>query len=306
MGRALASAGHLALVPEVERWRALEVTTREAAPALRAAYAALSSWPQVDPERIGVMAFSVAATWALEFASANPNTFAAVAGIGGYGDSRRMLRAMIVGEHDWEGETQRYTPDPYGRWIMGGTILPLIEGDTYGTHEERVVAANALRALAVTAGRNGSYAGLPVYDTAIADMRTAIPSGAHGAWDLLAAPSQRPVPDIEGGRALADAMAEAALRCEPELDPSGRLAGIEAPVVLLHGHADRLVPFSETLRLARYVPVQSLRRVTVTKLLGHTRRSEAAGIRDPSALGREAAGFVGFVNAMLKAVERRR
>jgi pimeloyl-ACP methyl ester carboxylesterase len=306
MGRALAAAGHIALVPEVERWRGLEVTTRETGPALRAAREALRGWRQVDPERIGVMAFSVAATWALEFAASNAGAFAAVVGIGGYGDPQRMLRAMVVGEHEWEGVTHRYTPDPYGRWIMGGTILPLLQGDAFGLHDERVRAAQALRALAVTAGRNGGFAGLPLYDTVIADLRATLPAGVHRVFDVLAAPSQQPVPDIEGGRALADAMAEAALRHEPELDPSGRLDATAAPVVLLHGYADRLVPYSETLRLAEQVPAQVLRSVTVTKLLGHTRRSETAGIREPRAFAREAAGFLHFVSTMLDAVQRGR
>jgi pimeloyl-ACP methyl ester carboxylesterase len=305
MGRSLAAAGHIALVPEVERWRGLEVTTREAGPAVRSAHQALRSWAYVDPERVGLMAFSVAATWALELAATEPRAFAAVVGIGGYGDPRRMLRAMIVGEHEWDGVMHRYTPDPYGRWIMGGTILPLLEDDDYGTREERSTAAKALRALAVTAGRNGGYAGLPVYDSAIADTRAMLPAGVHRAWDLLAAPSRQLVPDIEAGRALADAMAEAALRAEPELDPSARLASVDAPVVLLHGHADRLVPFSETLRLAQLVPARVRRNVTVTKLLGHTRRSETASIRNPRVLAGESTAFVRFVHTMLTAVERR-
>jgi pimeloyl-ACP methyl ester carboxylesterase len=306
MGRSLAAAGHIALVPEVERWRGLEVTARETGPAVRSAYEALRAWPQVDPQRIGLMAFSVAATWALEFAASSPGAFATVVGIGGYGDPRRMLRAMVVGEHEWDGVAYQYTPDPYGRWIMGGSILPLIEGGEYGTQEERVAAARALRALAVTAGRNGSYAGLTVYDSMIADLRAALPPGSHRAWDVLAAPSRQLVPDIVEGRALATAMAEAALRAEPELEPGGRLAGLDAPVVLLHGHADRLVPFSETLRLAQQVPAGMLRTATVTKLLGHTRRSETAGIRNPRLFADEAGAFVRFVRTMLNAVERRR
>jgi pimeloyl-ACP methyl ester carboxylesterase len=307
MGRALAAAGHIAVVPEIERWRGLEVTVREAPPAVRDALHALRGWAEVDPRRIGLMGFSVASTWALEIVSGGPqDAFAAAVGIGGYGDPQRMLRAMVVGEHEWEGVEHRYTPDPYGRWIMGGTLLPMLDGDAFGTQEERTAAGRALRALAVTAGRNGAYSGDAVYDSLIAQVRATMPAGALPAWDLLAPSSQRLVPDRQAGGALADAMAAAALRSEPELDPHGRLEGIRVPVVLMHGESDRLVPYSETLRLAREVPVEYLKSVTVTKLLGHTRRSEAAGLRNPRVFAREAGAFVGFIHALLGAVERRR
>jgi dienelactone hydrolase len=306
MGRALAAAGHVAVIPEVARWRDLEVTSREVSPAVGCAYRALQGWPQVDPDRIGLMGFSVAATWAVEHAAAEGDgRFAAVVGMGGYGDLERMLRAMVVGEYEWEGVASRYTPDPYGRWIMGGTLLPVLDGDTYGDHEARVAAGKALRSLAVTAGRHGAYAGEPVYDAAIADLRARLPVAVHPAWDLLAPPSARLVPDVQAGRMLADAMAAAALRGEPELDPRGRLDGLRTPAALLHGEADRLIPYSETLRLAQAVPREQMRSVTVTKLLGHTKRAEAASIGNPRTLVREARSFTGFIRTILRTVERR-
>jgi pimeloyl-ACP methyl ester carboxylesterase len=98
-------------------------------------------------------------------------------------------------------------------------------------------------------------------------------------------------------------MAAAALEVEPELDPRSRLDALTVPVMLLHGAADRLVPYTETLRLARAVPAASLRRVTITRLLGHTKRSEAGRVWNPLMLGREGWGFARFIDEMLAMVE---
>jgi hypothetical protein len=45
------------------------------------------------------------------------------ANVGGYADFRRLLRAMIAGEHEWRGRRYRSTPDAYGRWIVGAQLL---------------------------------------------------------------------------------------------------------------------------------------------------------------------------------------
>lgn len=70
---------------------------------------------------------------------------------------------MITGEFVRDGRRGMYRPDPYGRWIMGANLLPLLEGDAYGTRSEREKAAAALSRLARTAGRNGTLAREAVY-----------------------------------------------------------------------------------------------------------------------------------------------
>ncbi len=313
MARALATAGHLALVPEVPSWTALRVDPREAEPTVRSALAFLGTWPGVDPRRVGLMGFSVAATWALAVAAglgAAPTDgsgqgLRAVVGVGGYADFRRMLAAMVVGEHEWDGEQHRYTPDPYGRWILGANLLPLVEGGTYGTREERETAGRALHRLAETAGRNGALARTPVYDDLIGQLRGTVLPGALPAWDLLAPPSRRLVPDREAGRALAGVLADAGLRTNPEFDLAGRLGSLRLPTILLHGRMDTLVPFTETLRLAERLPPPVRRGVTVTRLLGHTKLREAGTPwRNPLALADEARRFVRTVRHMLEALEQ--
>jgi pimeloyl-ACP methyl ester carboxylesterase len=305
MARAFAAAGDVVIVPEVARWTSLEVTSRAAAPAVHAAAGWLAHLgPRVSARRVGLIGFSVSATWALEVAAGEERgRIAGCAGMGGYFDLGRMMRAMVVGEHEWEGKPYHYDPDPYGRWIMGGTLLPMLDDRWGGTREEREAAAAALRQLARTAGRHGAYSWMPVYDWLIAELRDSLPQAELPLWDILAPVTGQPRPDPDAGRELAGAMAAAALEVEPELDPRSCLDALTVPVMLLHGAADRLVPYTETLRLARAIPAASLRRVTITKLLGHTKRSEAGRVWNPLALGREGWEFARFIDEMLAMVE---
>jgi dienelactone hydrolase len=303
MARALAAAGHVALVPEVPAWTALRVEPDQTEPTLRGALALLDRLPEVDGRGVGLLGFSVAVPWALGVAAGElGRRLRVVVGLGGYGDPRRMIRAMVVGDHEWRGRRYAYCPDPYGRWIVGADLLPRLDGDAYGTAEERAAAGRALHRLAVAAGRNGALAAEPVYDRLIGDLRADVPPGARGAWDLLAPPSHTPVPDLAAGMALADTLAEAGRRAHPGFDPTGRLAGLRVPVILLHGRADTLIPFTETLRLAALLPAPARVHVLVTRAVGHAKTAGAGRPRNPLALASEAAKFALAVDRMLRAV----
>jgi pimeloyl-ACP methyl ester carboxylesterase len=234
------------------------------------------------------MGFSVAGTWALEAAAGETGAaLRAAVSLGGYGDYRRMLTAMVTGEHEWHGRTYHYTPDPYGRWIVAADLLPRVDSNAYGTQEEREVAGRALHRLARTAGRNGALAGTPTYDRLIEDLRRTLPAAVKPAWEVLAPPSKQLVPDPGAGRALADALATAGLDAHPELDPTGRLDGLAAQrtrVILLHGRQDTLIPFTETLRLASLLPHGAPRTVALTRLIGHAKAAEGLVRPNPAAL----------------------
>ena len=219
-----------------------------------------------------------------------------------YGDFRRMLQAMISGEHAWDGQTYHHQPDPYGRWIMGANLLPHLNGDTYGRAADRQAAAEALQQLAVTAARHGAPADAPVYDPLIRQLRRALPPSVLPTWDLLAPASDQPSADAASGRALADAFADTALDGCPELDPAGRVDGVTARVLLFHGRSDRLVPFTESLRLASLLPADARTQTTISQLVGHKKIAAGQGIRHHILLTKEGRRFVQFVRALLSAV----
>jgi pimeloyl-ACP methyl ester carboxylesterase len=130
-----------------------------------------------------------------------------------------------------------------------------------------------------------------------------VPPGAWPAWDLLAPTSDRTLPDPQAGRALADALADAGLRARPALDPAGRLGGLRVPTLLMHGRADVLIPFTETLRLAAKLPRGPRRGVTITRLVGHSKTAEAGALRNPLVLARELWRFARLVGRIVGSLE---
>jgi dienelactone hydrolase len=305
MARSLAAAGHFVLVPAVAAWTELRVDAAETAAAIEECLSWLETREGVDASRAGLMAFSVAATWGL-VAAAGPyrGRFRSVVAVGGYASWRSLLRGMIAGEREGPAGTARYAPDPYGRWIMGANLLPSLTGDAWGDLAARREAAEALRHLAYTAGRNGALARQPIYDTLNLQLRARLSGPVLAAWDTLAPLSATPVAPTEQARRLADDLADAALAAQPWLDPAGQLEGLRTPVVFLHGQADALIPFEETLRLAGMLPAAVERHVTITRMMGHTKAKEARRPRAPAALARESAALVRCFDRIVSSLDR--
>jgi pimeloyl-ACP methyl ester carboxylesterase len=98
-------------------------------------------------------------------------------------------------------------------------------------------------------------------------------------------------------------MARAASERFPMLVSAAGLAQLRIPIVLLHGRSDRLIPFTETLRLGANLPPEALRRATITRLFGHTRSREARAPRNPVSRGHEVGTFVATIGALLEGLE---
>ena len=303
MARSLTAAGHYAIAPEVPAWRNLKVDPGETLPAVLAGISGLAAQTPADRQRIGLIGFSVAGRWAFSAAAEEQARLRAVAAMGGYWDIERTLAAMVGGEHEWAGQRYRYDPDPYGRWIMGANLLPMLEGAEFGSPADRSQAAEALHLLVRTAGQNGAMARTAVYDSLNASLRAQLSPGAHHLWDLLAPRSFEKAAARQPAAELARQMARAAVDRYPLLASTTGLDELRLPLVLMHGRSDRLIPFTETLRLAQNLPPRAVQRVTITRLFGHTRSREARPPRDPAARARELGAFAGTIHSLLAAAE---
>ncbi len=264
--RAFAGSGAAVLVPEVEAWKRLRIDPRQADLAIAGGAALLAERPEVLPGGVGVVGFSFGATQAL-VAAADPEfagSIRSVVAFGGYCDLRRTIGFMLTGEHEWRGERRRLDPDPYGRWIVAANYLTAVP-----EYSGMDAVAEAARELAAKAGERGLYAGDPLYDPLKARLRTRLDAGAKEVWDLIAPPTGTR-PDPEAASALADALVDAALRVHPSLDPRSELPGLHGRPVLVHGRGDRLIPFTETLRLASLLPESTEAVVRVTRLFSHS------------------------------------
>jgi pimeloyl-ACP methyl ester carboxylesterase len=266
--RALAASGYVVLVPEVPEWREMKLAPKEAADTLRSAVLALASREETVAGRLGVMGFSFGGPQAL-MAGADPVLLPhlkAVASFGGYCDVEATLRFFFSGEHEWDGVRYRAVPDPYGRWVAGGNYLPWAPG--YGGTED---VAQALLDLAREAGDLRVASWDPVFDRRKQELADALPPSKRELFRAFAPAEGDPIPR-EAADTLVPALADAARRDSSLFDITPLLANIQVPVRLVHGRQDRLIPFTETLRLAqRFSPVSDVQ-VFLTGLFSHSHR----------------------------------
>jgi len=270
--RAAAAAGRVVLVPEVPSWRALEIDVEAARAAIDVGARYFSGRPEVEPGRVGVVGFSFGATHAL-IAAADPALRARVGGVvgfGGYADLRSAFRFGFSGRHQWGDREYRLRPDPYGIWIVTANYLPHARG-----YEGLTGVARAAGEMAREAGRRMTYAGGAEYDPLKIELARQLTAEEREVWRSIAPLASEPLPAPEETLPLADALTEAALAVQPELDPAPRVGSVRARVVLGHGFSDRLIPFSESHRLAALLPAGRTAEPTITRYLAHSGEDES-------------------------------
>ncbi len=291
--RGLAAAGFLVFVPDIPEWRALRMAPEISVETIKAALRALAGRRDVVRGRTGVIGFSFGATQAL-VASTDPDLrddFAGIAAWGGYFDVERLFRFAVTGEHDLDGHRYQVAPDPYGRWVVGSTYLTALPG-----HENDDDVAAALLALAEEAGKRQVYAGEAVYDDAKRRLRARLPAGKHHTFDLFAAPAGEEPPAAEREE-LAARLAAVAHARDPMIDPAPYLPRVTVPTVVAHARDDRLIPFTEGLRLCRALPPATVVDCQVLKLFSHSGGAhESLG---PAGLVRETLRFAHLLNRIL-------
>lgn len=297
LARSLAASGAVVLVPDLPEWRALRVAPETAVETIKAAVAELDALGMTEPGRIGVMGFSFGATQAL-IAAADPllrNRLAGVVSWGGYADIRAATRFAFLGEHALDGRAYRLDPDPYGRWILAGNYLGFL--DEYSDGE---LPAACLE-LALEAGRRQMVAWDQAMDPLKEEARRGLGAGDRDLFDLIAPPTGTTLDLAARQRlgALVDRMLPAALASEPLLDPGPYLGRVPVPVFLAHGRGDRLVPWTEMVRLRQALPSDQVAFSGITALFSHSTGER----RVPSpAAAIDAARFIRLMHRMLRLI----
>jgi pimeloyl-ACP methyl ester carboxylesterase len=165
-------------------------------------------------------------------------------------------------------------------------------------HENDQDMANALLELAREAGRAQIPAWDPVYDDAIRRVRATIPPENHALFDLVAPTSGSTRGNLEYARIKALELADAARRVDPLMDPTRYLPRVGVRTLLAHGRDDRLIPYTETLRLSRAIPPAALAGSTITSLFSHSGGTERG--LGPAGLVRESTRFVALLSRILR------
>ena len=291
--RALASSGVAVVVPQVPEWKNLRFAPESTLPTVRAALEGLRRLDAADDGPYGIIGFSFGAPQAL-IAAAHEDIaeqLAGAVGFGGYCDMERMVRFQMTGEHEWAGVTRRVRPDPYGRWIIGGNHLTSIP-----EYRDAQDVCDALWRLAVEAGERRIIAWDPSYDHLKEELRAQVATDRTWLFDLFAPPSDRE-PDLSGVEDIVKQLADAVSRSSPLLDPVPYLAGIRPHVQLIHGRSDRLIPYTETLRMQASFPEETRVHTTITALFDHSeQRGRLSSIRHEI---REGLKLVGALSRVL-------
>jgi pimeloyl-ACP methyl ester carboxylesterase len=298
LARALAAAGNAVLVPDIPEWRALRIAAGHTVETIKAAVLELDTRGVTAPGRVGVIGFSFGATQALIAASdpALKGHLAGVAAWGGYADIRIAVRSAFLGEHDLDGRSFTLDPDPYGRWILAGNYLGLLDEFSGGNP-----LPDAFLALAREAGRQGVPAWEPELDPVKANTRERLAVEDRPLFDLVAPPAGvRHTPDQKVRlRRIVDRLVTAAVSEDPLLDPRPFLPRVPVPVFLAHGRHDRLIPWTELVRLQRALPEGSVVAGRTTTLFGHSTGERSLAT---PATAVEGARFIAMMRAMLRLI----
>jgi len=294
--RALASGGCAVLIPEVPEWRRLELAPAKTLPTIVASLRALDAIDIVDETRVGLAGFSFGSPQAIA-ASAHPDLvgrLAGVVGFGGYCDLERTVLFQVTGHHEWAGTEERLRPDPYGRWIVAANYLTAVPG-----LEDCVRVADGLRWMAAAAGDRGVVAWDPLLDPVRAEVRARLVGPTERDVFGLLAPDGGGAAEGPEAVELSHALADAARRVDPAIEPGPVLGAAPGPVHLLHGVRDHLIPYTEMLRLAALLPESALRQATITRLFAHSSQDPLPGVVEGA---RETVRFVRALSDLLAVV----
>jgi pimeloyl-ACP methyl ester carboxylesterase len=228
----LARTGVAVLIPESQSM--LEGRLREGEPEkIAAAFDLLAERPEVDPERVGIVGFSVGGSLAT-VAAADPaiaDRIAWLNAFGAYADTSNYLAS--VASHAYIG-----TDGSVVAWEPAELTLRVFK-DFMLDQVDDVADRRALE---------GAYASAIVLGWRLAPhpaLRDRLGRDGRAVYDLLTSSSW------EEARKAVDELPAETQRFIDDISPVGHLDGLRTKIYLMHEVADRWVPFVESQELAR-------------------------------------------------------
>lgn len=251
----LARARFVVLVPDLPNLRALRVQASDIVGVVDA-FAHLSSGRDVQPpRRAGIGAFSYACGPAV-LAALDPrirDQVDLVLAVGGYYDLEAVLTFMTTGYFREEGQWRHMAPVVYGKWMF--VLSNLDRLDDAGDRE-------GLRRMAERRLYNS--------DAGLTDLVRGLGADGLAVYQLV----ENRDPDRVPG--LIEALPEAIRGELAALTLVGRdLSSLQARLILVHGRDDGIIPYTESMALARAVPGGHVSLFVVDGLSHVTVRPEA-------------------------------
>jgi hypothetical protein len=235
----LAQARFAVLVPELSGLRRLRVSPRNIGE-VRDAFQWLANRPDLAPGgRAGLVAFSYAVgpavLAALEKSVRDRVRF--IFAVGGYHDLYRVLTYLTTGYFCHGGQQRYLAPDDDGKWAFLLSNL-----DRVSDAGDRAL----LEALARRCQRDAR--------AGTAHLTARLGDEGRVLWAFVTNADPARVP------ALLEALPLAVRRDVAGLNPAGRdLSRLRARLILVHGYGDRMIPFTESIALAKALPARQVR-----------------------------------------------
>ena len=259
--RSLAASGFVVFTPQVQGLAEYRVEA-ESAEVIGAAAQFFAQ--QLEVPKVGVLGISFSGGLALLAATDAQygNSIAWIAAVGGHYDLAHVLRFYGTGEAERpDGSFEHLTPHEYGPLIVvldrPGDFFPAQDVPKATDAIKLVLADQGIKSEALTAQMSpaGQEIMQRIYHKQLDSFRQAILSEVERDREQLAAAS-----------------------------PAGRLAFLHAPVLLLHGSDDSIIPPTELLWLKQRVPQEYLVDALISPALAHVDVGRNANLREQFAL----------------------
>lgn len=249
LGRGLARAGYLAVVPDLPGLRTDTISPETVSETVEVARE-VSGRPDARDGRVGLMGVSTGGTLAV-LAAGRPaleGRVSAVVGVAPYADIETVLALATTDHYELDGEMVPYEADPFLSYVVARSLISALPPG-----EDRAALLSGLDAVE----RYGEdplrvFRDYPMEDLG-AGARSVVALLANRDPDRFAALYRDLPPGIRG-------------RME-KLSPVAGSGRLEAPVEIVSGPRDRYFPLSESYELGRVAPEL---RVTVTRVLDHS------------------------------------
>lgn len=277
VGSALARFGFIVGIPSSRELIQSRVAADEPERVVEA-FETLLRQPGVDPERAGLLGFSVGGSLSL-IAAGDPRIAERVAYVNAFGafaDAGTLLVDVATRSVVRDGVAVPWQPGDLTRQVFLGLLL-----DAVPAGPERDVLEGAV---GPTILGNGPTPGS--YDRGVASL---LSGDAAAAYRLATAT------DRGAAAAALAALSPDRLALLAAISPLGFVDRLRAPVYLMHDEGDTAIPFAHLAPLAEAVPAEALRRVTALRLFDHVEVERGIGLEAAPELGK----LLGHVSDLL-------
>lgn len=177
---------------------------------------------------------------------------------GGYSDFITSIQYMLSGVHHGPNGPIQCTPDPLNAPAIYCNLLPHLG---FSPEEQRLLRQHWMHLVQRTWGHVKSFKGTTSYATVVKEASQKLPEHLREVFmlgcNITPGACERAVEIMQTG-------------VFSYADPRPHLPNIAAPVVIVHGRDDDVIPWTEADKIKNHLPTTTPCEVLLTGMYGHT------------------------------------